>query len=117
MVKKSKSVWCCRTYKNCTHPQAKIGFSSYAKLRPQWCVLAGSSGTHSVCVCVYYQNPKLMVRSGLVCSAHDLMAICVCSTNSETRMMGSFKKCPGQDALTQYLADCDEIPEEVTYQQ
>src|SRR6185437_2242044 len=40
------------------NPQLKIGFSTFAKLRPKWCVLAGSPGTHSVCVCTYHQNVK-----------------------------------------------------------
>jgi len=38
----------------------KIGFSKFAELRPKECVLDGSSGTHSVCVCTLYQNMKLM---------------------------------------------------------
>jgi len=35
------------------YPDQKIGFSKFAELRPKECVLAGSSRTHSVCVCVY----------------------------------------------------------------
>ena len=31
-----------------------IGFSKFFELQPKWCVLAGSSGTHSVCVCTYH---------------------------------------------------------------
>ena len=46
-------------------PSKKVGFSTFAALRPKWCVLAGSSGTHSVCVCKYHQNPKLMVEACL----------------------------------------------------
>jgi hypothetical protein len=42
------------------HPSVKIGFSKFAELRPKQCVLAGSSGTHSVCVCTIHQNLKLM---------------------------------------------------------
>ena len=34
------------------HPAVKVGFSKFADLRPKECVLAGASGTHSVCVCV-----------------------------------------------------------------
>lgn len=30
----------------------KVGFSKFCSMRPQQCVLAGSSGTHSVCVCI-----------------------------------------------------------------
>ena len=31
-------------------PDRKIGFSKFAELRPKHCILAGASGTHSVCV-------------------------------------------------------------------
>lgn len=34
----------------------KIGFTKFAMLRPKEYVLTGSSGTHSVCVCVTHQN-------------------------------------------------------------
>ena len=34
-------------------PDRKIGFSKFAELRPKHCILAGASGTHSVCACVY----------------------------------------------------------------
>ena len=34
---------------NESHPDKKVGFSKFAALRPRWCVLAGASGTHSVC--------------------------------------------------------------------
>jgi len=37
-----------------------IGFSTFAKLRPQWSILAGAPGMHSVCACVYHQNLKSM---------------------------------------------------------
>lgn len=43
------------------HPDEKIGFSKFAELRPSQCVLAGASGTHSVCVCTIHQNVKLMM--------------------------------------------------------
>ena len=42
------------------YPEMKIGFSKFADLRPEYYVLAGSSGTHSVCVCTVHQNVKLM---------------------------------------------------------
>ena len=37
----------------------KIAFSMFAELRPKHCILAGASGTHSVCVCTIHQNVKL----------------------------------------------------------
>ena len=33
------------------HPDLKVGFSKFASLQPRECILAGASGTHSVCVC------------------------------------------------------------------
>ena len=46
------------------HPDVKVGFSKFAELRPKECVLAGATGTHSVCVCVIHQNVKLMMAGG-----------------------------------------------------
>ncbi|KAL5505266.1 hypothetical protein EMCRGX_G006670 [Ephydatia muelleri] len=42
------------------HPGTKLSFSTFAMLRPKECVLAGASGTHTVCVCTLHQNTKLM---------------------------------------------------------
>lgn len=42
---------------------SKVGFSKFALLRPKNVVLAGASGTHSVCVCTIHQNVKLMVEA------------------------------------------------------
>ncbi|KAJ8935241.1 hypothetical protein NQ314_012916 [Rhamnusium bicolor] len=39
-----------------------IRFSKFASLRPAHCILAGSSGTHVVCVCTIHQNVKLMLE-------------------------------------------------------
>lgn len=46
----------------------KIGFTKFTLLRPPHCVLAGSAGTHTVCVCVYHQNLKLMLEGILLVS-------------------------------------------------
>ena len=42
-------------------PNEIVGFSKFAELRPKHCILAGASGTHSVCVCTIHQNVKLMM--------------------------------------------------------
>lgn len=48
-------------------PDVKVSFSKFAEFRPRECVLALSSGTHTVCVCTTHQNFKLMVYdSGLL---------------------------------------------------
>ena len=51
-----KEVYCA--FKN-AQPDKKICFSKFVELRPKHCVLAGASGTHTVCVCVIHQNMKL----------------------------------------------------------
>lgn len=43
------------------YTQSPIGLSKFAELRPKWCILAGASDTHSVCVCTIHQNFKTMV--------------------------------------------------------
>ena len=67
-----------------------IGFSTFAELCPLHCVLAGSSGTHSVCVCTYQQNPILFLSAlgfpGVTCD--DLMDFAVCGSNNRDGMMG-----------------------------
>ena len=44
-----------------SHPDKKIGFSKVLQLRPKECVLAGASGTYSVCACAVHQDVKLMM--------------------------------------------------------
>ena len=43
-------------------PDVKVGFSKFAELRPRHCVLAGGSGTNSVCVSTIHQNITLMIQ-------------------------------------------------------
>ena len=44
-------------------PSLKIGFSTFALLRPKWCMPVGVAGLHNVCVCTYHQNVKLMLNT------------------------------------------------------
>lgn len=43
------------------YPDVKVGFSTFASLRPKECNFAGSPGTHNVCLCPLHQNIKLMM--------------------------------------------------------
>ena len=52
----------------------------------------GDSVTHSVCVCKYHQNTKLMVEACLKSDLNDLMKLCVCSIDSKNCMMGHCKE-------------------------
>ena len=44
------------------HESLEIIISTLTKLRSRYCVLAGSSGTNNVCVCVHHENFKLMLN-------------------------------------------------------
>ena len=48
-------------------------FSKFAEFRPKECVLPGSSGTHSVCVCTKHQNVKLMIAAFVRICQQDVM--------------------------------------------
>ena len=48
------------------HLSMKISFSKFAMVRPKECVLAGASGTHSVCVCTIHNNVKLMMKGSMM---------------------------------------------------
>lgn len=83
----------------------KIGFSSFASLRPPFCVLAGSSGTHSVCVCTYHQNPKLQL-AGLGIKELDykiLLGKTVCDMENRNCMMQQCSLCPGKEGVESFL--------------
>ena len=43
------------------YPTVKIEFSKFCELRPKWMNTVNHSGMHSVCVCLYHQNVKLLV--------------------------------------------------------
>ena len=51
------------------YTELAIGFTKFSMLRPTNCILVGSSGTHSVCVCSYHQNVKLLLL-GKFCMSH-----------------------------------------------
>ena len=44
------------------HEGLKISISKFTKLRLRHCVLAGSSGSHNVCICMHLENIKLMLN-------------------------------------------------------
>ena len=69
------------------HPDIKIGFSKFCSLRPKWCVIVGSSQTHSVSICAIYQNVILMVQAAETDKMYkDLMDTIVCSQGSKECM-------------------------------
>ena len=76
----------------------QIEVSSFFSLRPSYCKTAGSSGTHTVCLCFIHQNFKLMaLKVPTVQDYRELVAIAVCDVEKEECMLD----CPGGVALEQ----------------
>lgn len=105
------------TYKS--EAQNPVGFSTFAQLRPPWCVLAGSAGTHSICVCVKHQNPKLMLTVlDPKVTIDEIMAKTVCDMENEACMMRKCSDCrPNLEQLTDFVDEKLGDVEEIEYQQ
>lgn len=106
------------------HIGLKIGFSKFASLRPGECVLALSNvGTHSVCVCVYHQNVKLIFESMKkvfgIDSYRDLFRKMMCDEPKDNCNLGKCTQCPGVEEMERHLGEilvANEI-NEVPYKQ
>ena len=96
-----KEVYC--VFKN-AYPDKIIGFSKFAELHPKHCVLAGASGTHTVCMCTIHQNVKLIfsgarllelaVLEGVDLSTyHHCLANIVCSPPLPVCYLGECNSC------------------------
>ena len=88
------------------NPALKVGFSRFAQLRPRECILAGASGTHTVCVCQIHQNAKLMMVGskleklyGEVTHYRHCLAKMQCNPPSLDCSLGTCKECPGVEQL------------------
>lgn len=85
------------------------GFSLFASLRPKECVIAGSPGTHKICVCQIHENCKLKLnalRKGL--DYRDVMEECVCSVANRDCMEHNCGDCKSKDEIREILEElCD----------
>lgn len=91
-----------------THPDMKddIKLAKFCALRPKYCKFAGSSGSHSVCVCTIHQNVKLMVEKVPdVYNYRELIEKVVCSVDNSVCMLRKCTACPGKDGLVEYLEE------------
>ena len=113
-----------------TFPSFKIGFSKFAELRPPHCVLAGASGTPSVCVCTIHQNVKLMFLGARLSEViapesislptyHHCLAKILCNPPLPTCYLGECAFCPGmskfRDDLTTLLDE--NLIDNITFKQ
>lgn len=105
-------------------PDVKVGFSSFASLRPRNIVIPGSSGTHSVCVCTFHQNVKLMIYSSGIGQLDlgsegrntykEFLRVTMCDPPTEKCWLGACEECPGTDNLREKLEnffDTNEVQE------
>ena len=87
-------------------PNCKVGFSKFAELRPKHCVLAGASGTHTVCVCTIHQNVNLMSLEMQIPefpTYHHCLAKIMCNPPHPRCYLGECDVCPGIEALKEEL--------------
>lgn len=131
-VKLSKRLILCnlmeayRSFKD-KFPVMKVSFSKFAELRPKNCVLAGSSGTHTVCVCTTHQNIKLMMENakiglltnGKLSSYKHCLARVLCNPPSIDCHLGKCPSCPGKEEVKTILEEGFEenLVEKVTFRQ
>ena len=77
------------------YPNVKLEFSKFCELRPKWCVLAGSTGLHSVCVCSIHQNAILLVDGiDWDVTYEDLISKLVCDSTNKECMIHRCTVCP-----------------------
>ena len=86
------------------HPSDHIGFFKFASLRPKHCILVGASGTHTVCMCTYHQNVKLMIHAaGLDTSYKHIIAQAVCNPSQPKCFLDKCTACPGTETLRESM--------------
>ena len=82
----------------------KVSFSKFASLRPKWCIIAGPKNTHSVCVCSYHQNVKLLLSSiEIEHLYYEIIDMIVCNRDSKECMVHRCKKCPGIEKACKFI--------------
>lgn len=101
-------------FKKC-YPNQKIGISKFCELRPKHCVLPGSSGTHSVCVCTVHQNAKLMIAQCNIPELtnaefpiktyKDITSRIICKVPTYKCYFSNCINCPGSDNLKAQFED------------
>ena len=78
----------------------------FYSLRPKWCVLTGSSGTHSICVCKIHQNTIILLHAANIKDSYQkLIEQLVCSTGNISCMLRHCTSCPNSDHLQKYLEE------------
>ena len=88
------------------HETLKVGLSVFYSLKPKWCVFAGSSGTHIVCVCQTHEDVKLVLHALRIKTHYrELISSMVCDSNSRTCMLRLCSDCFTIDEVDDFLRD------------
>ena len=105
----------CLLYKE-SHKENPVGFSTFAKLKPKNCLLAGANGTHIVCVCTIHQNIKLMLQAlnikkltenldNPLSDYKDCLKRITCKNPTNECHLNNCKKCPSIDDFSEFLIE------------
>lgn len=105
-------------------------FFGIASLRPKYCVLEGTSGTHSVCVCSIHENVKLLIDGANSKSItadserplknyKDCLDCMVCHEKTSKCFLSLCDRCPGVTNVIEQLEESFEQKyiENITYKQ
>jgi len=93
-----------------------VSFNKFATLRPSNCILAGASGTHSVCVCTIHQNCKLMLDAINISQLtktlknplnnyKDCLKLLMCDNPSLACYFNECPSCPGEQDFVDILRE------------
>ena len=85
-------------------PDVKIGFSKFCILCSKWCVIAGSSEAHSICVCTTQWNTILLADAlNWEVTYKDLANKVVRDPPNGECIMHCCTNCPGTNTLHKFL--------------
>lgn len=89
--------------------EVKIGFSTFAKLRPQNCKLLSNSGSHNVCVCTIHENVDLILHSlkkrNIQLDLKTLTKNLMCPTETRDCLLRRCNDCKDSSMCSQIIFD------------
>ena len=83
------------------YPDDKVSYSTFCSLRPRYCLFPGVSGTHSICVCVYHQNVKLILSAlDTQLSYKEVIPKIVCDVDKRLCMLRLCSECNSLEKIS-----------------
>ncbi|XP_050340402.1 uncharacterized protein LOC126766718 [Bactrocera neohumeralis] len=91
----------------------KVSLSTFTRLRPRQCILAGQSGTHNVCVCKIHENMRLkfaalkqeLKQKGIIFELNyrDTFKDMMCDAANPDCHLANCENCPGPSMIANKL--------------